>query len=244
MRWLTDIVAFLIMPPAGPLIVLVAGLVLLGRWRRAGIWLASLGAASLWICSMPVFGGGLMRWLEPPPLAPDALAKASAIVVLGGGVVPDSPEYRAPALSPESLVRLRYAARLGRDSALPVLVSGGSPYGGPPEAEVMAEVLRTDFAAPPRWLESGSATTAENAAGAYAILAPEKRTRIVLVTTAWHMPRAERAFRRAGFEVIPAPTGYRGARELRLIDFVPTSAGLSQTRVALWELAGMLWYSM
>ncbi len=243
MKVVTDVVAFLILPPAGPLIALVVGLALAARRRRLGLWLASLAAAVLWVCSLPVVGVSLVHWLEPPPLAPGALAGASAIVVLGGGVIPDSPEYRAPALSSASLVRLHYAVRLGRDSALPVLVSGGSPYGGPPEGEVMAQVLRADFALAPRWVEKTSATTAEAAKAAFALLAPEGRKRIALVTTAWHMRRSARAFASAGFEVIPAPTGYVGSRGVRFVDFLPSAGGFSQTRIALWELAGILWYS-
>ena len=189
-------------------------------------------------------GNGLLRFLEPPPLAARELHTAQAIVVLGGGLIVDSPEYGADVPVPEALARLRYAAQLARDSRLPVLLAGGNPYGVQmAEAHAMASALR-ELVLEPRWVETGSLTTAENAAGAYALLAPERRLRIVLVTSAWHMPRAERAFRRAGFEVVPGPTSYAPRVPLRAADFLPSAWGLGQTRTALWEMLGLAWYRL
>lgn len=185
-----------------------------------------------------------MRALEPPPAAGSDIASAQAIVVLGGGVIERSPEYGEAVVGSESLVRLRYAARLARETRIPVLVSAGNPYGEVPEAEAMARALKTDFAVEARWIEKGSATTAANAVLSYAMLAPEGRTRIALVTTAWHMPRAARAFRGAGFDVVPAPTAYLPPRDWLALDFVPSSEGLRLTRIALWELLGMAWYAL
>ncbi len=60
--------------------------------------------------------------------------------------------------------RLRYAARLAKTSALPVLISGGLHYGRPPsEAALMANALLQDFGVPTRWQEGLSRTTWENA---------------------------------------------------------------------------------
>ena len=65
-------------------------------------------------------------------------------------------------------------------------------------------------------METGSINTRENALDSYGLLAPRGIRRIILVTSALHMPRAAVAFRKAGFDVIPAPadfvTGWGGAR--------------------------------
>ena len=245
-REITDVVALLMLPPCGPLLLIVCAAVLAWRHRRILASLVGvLAFAALWVSSLGVVGQHLLRSLEPPPAAESTLATARAIVVLGSSRVQGSPEYGEDVVNGEGLVRLRYAARLARRLNLPILVTGGMPYGGgQSEGRAMAEVLETDFRTPARWIEEQSARTAENASRAFAMLRPEGRTRIALVTSAWHMRRAERAFAKAGFEVVPAPTGYMSRGETQILDWIPSSGGLSATRAALWELLGMAWYRL
>ena len=245
-RELTDAIAALFLPPASPLLLVALGAVLAWRRRlRGGAALAAFGAALLWLACLPVVGLSLVRLLEPPPAAEASFAGAQAIVVLGAVRIQDSPEYADDVPGPESLARVRYAARLARGTGLPVLVAGGKPYGGRrSEGEAMARVLQEDFQIPVRWIESESRTTAENAMRAIAILQPEKRTRVIVVTSAVHMPRSKLAFRKAGFDVVPAPTAYASRAEFRLVDWLPGSNGLSATRAALWELVGIAWYRL
>lgn len=239
MKVWTDFIAFLILPPAGPLIVLVLGLLLLRRKPGLGRTLAVVGAIVLWVCCTGVFGNSLLRGLEAEPVQEAALAGVQAVVVLGGGLVPASPEYGEDAVGGDTLARLRFAARLAKRLDRPVLVSGGQPYGTRPEADAMAEAL-AEMGVHARWKEASSTTTAENAARSAQVMGGAKR--IALVTSAWHMPRARRAFAQAGFDVVAAPTGYVTRRTLRPSDLLPGATGLSQTRLALWEGLGMLWY--
>ena len=245
-REITDAIAALLLPPAAPLLLVAIGAVLAWRRRmRAGAALAALGAVLLWLACLPVVGVSLVRLLEPPPASEASLAGAQAIVVLGAGRIEASPEYQADVANGEALGRLRYAARLVRKTGLPVLVSGGKPYGGLlSEGATMAHVLEEDFRVPVRWIEGDSHTTAQNAAMAFALLQPEGRTRIALVTSATHMRRAELAFRKAGFDVAPAPSVYASRGEPRLIDWLPSSGGLAATRAALWEMLGTAWYRL
>jgi uncharacterized SAM-binding protein YcdF (DUF218 family) len=245
LRELTDPLALLLLPPAAPLLLLAFGAILARRRKVAGLTLAFLSFAALWVSSLEVVGYSLLHRLEPPPVARPALANATAIVVLGATRIHDSPEYGEDTAGTQALARLRYAAHLARETGLPILVSGGKPYGGSlAEGEVMARVLQRDFNTPVKWIEDRSTTTAENAAQSFAILQPAGHTRIALVTSAWHMPRAERAFRKAGFDVISAPTAYTSRRESKLSDWIPSAEGLYATRVALWELLGMIWYQL
>jgi uncharacterized SAM-binding protein YcdF (DUF218 family) len=245
LRELTDPLALLLLPPAGPLLLLALGAILARRRIRLGVTLGVLGFATLWLSSLEGIGYSLLRRLEPPPVSKAALANATAIVVLGALRIHDSPEYGEDTAGTQALARLRYAARLARTTGLPILVSGGKPYGGAlPEGEVMARVLQQDFNTPVKWIEDRSTTTAENAAQSFALLQPAGHTRIALVTSAWHMPRAERTFRKAGFDVIPAPTAYTSRRESRLTDWLPSAEGLYATHVALWELLGAAWYRL
>jgi uncharacterized SAM-binding protein YcdF (DUF218 family) len=244
-REITDPLALLLLPPAGPLLLLALGAILARRRKRLGFALGLLGFAALWLSSLEGIGNSLIRKLEPPPASKAALANATAIVVLGAMRIHDSPEYGEDTAGSLVLARLRYAARLARTTGLPILVSGGKPYGGSlPEGEIMAGVLQQDFNTPVKWIEDRSTTTAENAAQSFAILQPLGHTRVALVTSAWHMPRAERAFHKAGFDVVPAPTAYTSRRESKFTDWLPSAEGLYATRVALWEMLGAAWYKL
>ncbi|MBU3735724.1 MAG: YdcF family protein, partial [Methylobacterium sp.] len=138
----------------------------------------------------------------------------------------------------------RYAARLHRVTGLPVLVTGGRPEGGAAEAVLMAEALRTDFGIRPRWVERTSQNTADNARFSRDLLHPPGIDRVVLVTHGWHMRRAAATFAKAGFTVFPAPTmRYAGHPQQRL-DLLPSAIGLMQSRTALHEWLGWLWYGL
>jgi uncharacterized SAM-binding protein YcdF (DUF218 family) len=244
-REFTDPVALLLLPPAGPLLLLALGAILWRRRKHVGLTLVLLGFAALWLSSLEIVGHSLIRTLEPPPVSQSELANASAIVVLGGARIQASPEYGEDTVSPQPLARLRYAARLARSSGLPILVTGGKPYGGTlSEGEAMARALKQDFNTPATWIEDRSNTTSENATLSFAILQPTGRTRIALITSAWHMPRARLAFRTAGFDVIAAPTSYYSRHDAKVTDWLPSAEGLYATRVALWELIGVVWYKL
>jgi uncharacterized SAM-binding protein YcdF (DUF218 family) len=244
-REFTDPLALLLLPPAGPLLALALGAILRRRRKYLGLTIGLLGFTALWLSSLEVVGNYLIRTLEPPPAAESELANAKAIVVLGAMRIHASPEYGEDTVGSQTLARLRYAARLARATGLPILVTGGKPYGGSlSEGEAMARALKQDFNTPARWIEERSTTTAENASLSFAILQPEGRTRIALVTSAWHIPRARLAFRKAGFDVIAAPTAYTSGRSPNITDWLPSADGLYVTRVALWELVGMAWYKL
>lgn len=247
---LTQLIHLLLLPPGLQCLLGLAALVLAWRGRR---WLATASAVaallSLYLLSTPMGAGLLSRPLEARvPVLKDlsqlAPAGYQAIVVLGGGRMPLAPEYQhQDVASPLVLVRLRYAARVQRASGLPVLVTGGMPLSGQrPEAALMAESLRDDFGVPVRWLESRSRTTGENAGFTAAILQPLGIRRIVLVSHAWHLPRAIADFEREGFVVLPAPTHFSTEAEgCSFIErWTPQHESLGDSRRALHEWLGLL----
>jgi uncharacterized SAM-binding protein YcdF (DUF218 family) len=70
-------------------------------------------------------------------------------------------------------------------------------------------------------------------------------TRVALVTEAYHMLRAEGAFRKAGIEVIAAPTGFRAADfQGRPSDFLPNHKAIQYSDEALREWVAIAWYSI
>jgi uncharacterized SAM-binding protein YcdF (DUF218 family) len=203
------LVSVLLLPPMLPAVLILWGVLAIRRSRTLGLSFIWAGLVVLILLSTPVTVNLLTAPLESIPVFDQAAAKrAGAIVILGGGQRRKSQEYHFAVPTRLTLERLQYGSRLARQTGLPVLVTGGAGRAETPEAVVMAESLKTDFSLTPRWLEAESRDTAENAAFSARILHAESIRRIVLVTHAAHMRRAQAEFEAAGLEVIPAPTAF------------------------------------
>ena len=158
-----------------------------------------------------------------------------------------APEYGGDTAGERTLLRLRYGALLAKRFDLPLLVTGGRPKDATrTEAAVMAEILEREFTVKVRWQEGESRNTAENASKSAAILRDAGVRRIVLVTQAFHMPRAVRLFRAAGLEVVPAPTQFKTAANSPLgpLDLLPQSNALRNSYFALHEWLGIAWLAL
>jgi uncharacterized SAM-binding protein YcdF (DUF218 family) len=142
------------------------------------------------------------------------------------------------------LERVRYAARLAKASGLPLLISGGLHYGAPPsEAALMADVLARDYGVRVRWQEGLSRTTWENATYSADILHKEGITRVLLVTQAWHSPRARWCFEQVGLQVLSAPMGFLGVANGRPAGgWLPEGKALWQNGLLLNEAVGLWAY--
>lgn len=110
----------------------------------------------------------------------------------------------------------------------------------------MRDLLTQEFGVPVRWFDEQARTTAGNAREAAKLLQASGVQRVVLVTSAFHMPRAQRVFEQAGLQVLPAPTGYYGYRDgpFSWADLVPSGDGLRVSYVALREMAAGLMYRL
>lgn len=243
MFFLKKLLTALCLPPLGPLLLAVLGLALLRRRRGLAKACIGSGLGALFLLSLPLVGNALLRTHESfPPLSANALARAQAIVVLGGGSYYAAPEYGGDTLGAASLERVRYAAWLYRHGPLPILVSGGAPFGGRAEAESMQQVLGGEYGVPVRWVETLSRDTAENAALSAPLLHQADVQRIVLVSHAWHLPRAKSAFEAQGFTVLPAPTAFTTASPSLFEELLPSGKALNNSRLALHEWLGRLLY--
>lgn len=239
---LKKILTGLLLPPASLLLLILCGLLLARsagpRRRRIGFCLAWLGGLSLLVLSLAGVGNALVFSLQThPPLGAQGLQRAQAIVVLGAGVYRNAPEYGGDTVSRYALERVRYAARLARQSGLPLLLTGGSVFGGDPEAALMRDCLEKEFGVPVRWVETRSRDTGENAALSAALLQAEGIQRIALVSHAWHMRRALPLFENQGLEVIAAPTIFHHRTDWSAFEsWLPTAGEM--TRIAAHEWLG------
>ncbi|MGA7595389.1 MAG: YdcF family protein [Gallionella sp.] len=251
MSWfVTNSIAAFLLPPLSLLCLLGLGIFLLyHRPRAAKILLFGVFGLS-WIASTPYFAEGALHLLEAQTVPLDSArangqpVAADAIVILGGGTYFRAPEYAGQdTVADATLARLRYGAKLQRETGKPILVTGGNPLGNRiPEAQQMRNSLEQDFRVPVRWTEDASDTTFENARNSFRILHQAGKIRIYLVTHGWHMPRAAAAFRRAGFEVVEAPTAFTTRYRTDLLTFLPRAESLRDSKIFMHEVIGLLWY--
>lgn len=233
--YLKTIFRQLVLPPAGPLLLAIAGLLLLQRRPRLGRTLVAIGLGSLWLLATPVIAGAITRLAEHyPALDLARLDGAQAIVILGGGGARTwAPEYRGPAASAELLEKLSYGAYLARHTGLPILVTG---YGI--EADAMRATLRQNFDLTPRWIDAQAFDTYENARNAAAMLKRDRIERIILLTRATHMRRSVNEFSATGLAVVPAPIGIHTHEPTHAWDFIPSTEGLRMSYEVFYELVG------
>jgi uncharacterized SAM-binding protein YcdF (DUF218 family) len=231
----------LVLPPTGPLLLAVAGLLLLGRGRRLGRTLAWLGVGTLLALSLPVVSLVLQRAADGYPVFdPARAARAQALVILGSGVRRNAREFGGDTLGLYTLERVRYGARLARQTGLPVLVSGGVVRKGAAEADLMRASLTGEFGVAVRWVENRSRDTHENAQRSAAILLPAGVRTVVLVAHSVDMRRCVAEFAAAGIAAIPAPIGLPHRGDEGVMDYLPGIAALNGSYRALYEMTGEL----
>ena len=242
----------LVLPPGSLLIILALAFMLVRG--TLGRLLLFIGWSALLAMSLPALAMPMIAALEQhPAIVPTAVADtgAEAIVVLGGDIYSDAPEYGAHTLGPRSLERVRYTAWLHRQTGLPIYIAGGEGRHapGPP----MQRVLIEEFGVPVTRMEEDSRTTWENAEVITPLLRADGIHHVLLVTNAWHMARAVTVFEREGLRVTPAPTyfihrapgDYGGKpRRGRLSDWLPQATAFANSSYAVHEWLGQVYYDL
>lgn len=203
------------------------------------------------------------RWVSDALVAslerqnlPPYLPSAEAIVILGGGsysAIPPRPMIEVS----EAGDRVLYGAKLYREGKAPLLIVTGGRITwlsqGQPEAKDMASLLEF-FGVPPRAIveEPLSLNTYENGVNVKKILEARGIKQVLLVTSAFHMPRSKLIFQKLGIDVIAAPTDFRievGQTEqftlgTILINLIPNVDSLAQTTLVLKEYLGIFLYAI
>ena len=253
---LAKVLWFLLQPSSLMVGAVIAGAALMAtRWRRLARVLLWGGSLALVAGGLSPLGDALIRPLEYRFEAPDLErvgVSIAGIIVLGGGA--DQQATGTPQIAGLNEAAERYTEAVALARRLPgarLVFAGGS--GGlitadPPEAETAGRLFEALGVASDRiTLETASRDTYENALFTARMLKPGPNQRWLLVTSAWHMPRAMGCFRRVGFAVEPWPVDYRTARAfdvtrmhtsipegLRRIDFIAKE----YVGLAVYYLAG------
>jgi uncharacterized SAM-binding protein YcdF (DUF218 family) len=236
----------LVMPPTGFVVLILIGLLLASGRRRFGRRLTWISLIALILFGMPVVSYSMLLALESGlPLTPPPDHPPQAIVVLGAEVIRTHQEKLGIRPGLLTLDRLRTAAALHRRTGLPILVTGGTTQPDTPAVGlVMEQSLKDDFQAPPRWVESKSIDTWENARFSADILRAEGITSVYVVTHSWHMRRAVLAFQGTGLTVTAAPTSFDDPLGPDLDDFLPRASGWQTGYFAIHEWIGYAWYKL
>jgi len=232
--YVKSILRNLILPPAGLLILAFVGLLLSRRQRRLGNALIATSLGLIWLGSLPAVANWLQRQAERyPPLDLSKPLDAQAIVILAGGSERMAPEYGGLAIAGDTLERVDYGAYIARRTSLPVLVTWSNS-----EAGAMRATLIRNLNITPRWVDSRSGDTFDNARFSARLLHADRVNRIILVTTSTHEWRAVHEFMAAGLQVVPAPVGSLIPQQLQLYSFVPAVGALMHSHEAVYELIG------
>jgi uncharacterized SAM-binding protein YcdF (DUF218 family) len=205
-----------------------------GPRRRIGARIIAGGAVLAYLASTSLVGDALLAPLEGqyPAFESTQAIGLRDIVVLGSGYRPHDRIPVTGALDADGLARIVEGVRLARlrpDARL--LVSGGAPPGSMPSAwgyaQMAAElgIERSALIVMDRALD-----TAQEAREVSALLG---HSPFILVTSAYHLPRAMRLMRRAGANPVAAPTGHM--LRAQRIGLIPGSRGLCETEAALHE---------
>jgi len=248
---LSKAVSQLLLPPGGVILLALLGLIFYKRfWGRLLIFLALL---LFWLLSTEPVRDTLLNPLEQAyaPLQTEQLPadEKLAIVLLGGGLYEKAPEYEGrDSLSSFAMMRTLYAADLALKTGFDVYPSGGAVLSTTtePEGAVMQRWLkRFGVAESAIHIEAAARSTWENAINIKAKLAEQDVSTVILVTTAWHMPRSVWSFESQGLKVIAAPCDYKVEREpYDLRSYLPRWNVFSESCDGLHEYLGLLWYRL
>ncbi|AWN51241.1 YdcF family protein [Methylobacterium sp. 17Sr1-1] len=245
---LSKVLWFLTAPSNLLLLLVLAGAGLALRWRRLGLCLVAAAGLALLVGGLSPLGSFAFRPLEERfPAFRDDGAPVAGIVVLGGGIETGLSATRGQMLLNEAGERLVALGDLARRYPQATLVfAGGSGRltgdGGVSESRILRRHAASLGVAPERiTYDEKSRNTHENAVFSAELAKPKPGERWLLVTSAWHMPRAMGCFRRAGYTVTAYPVDYRTAPRRNSIH-ATAGDGLFEVDIAVREWLGLVAY--
>ena len=226
-------------------------LLVISRWRRAALVMLWLGLLVLGLLGFEALPHALLRPLENQyPVPSAAVVDRHVGMVVLGGATQHPRSYQAHAQVPLGEAAERMSVPVGllrQHPKLALVFSGGEGRlraTGVTEAElarVFYQEQGVDLARVT--LEAGSRTTRENARQVAALLGARCQEPWLLVTSAWHMPRAMAEFESAGCRVTPFPVDFRSGASTDWSDYA-LARSLLQWQTALHEWLGLAVYAL
>jgi uncharacterized SAM-binding protein YcdF (DUF218 family) len=239
-------------------VFLLFSLLMLWKRPRVAAMAIALALTVLLVSGNAWVSHSLVRSLEWQNLPLAEIPSSEAIVVLGGATKSATPPRPGVDLN-ETGDRVIYAAQLYRQKKAPIIILSGGRIdwrgSGSSESADMATIL-TSIGIPTEAIvqEPDSLNTYENAVNVRKILADRGIRRVLLVTSAMHMPRSLLIFKRQGIDVIPAPTDFlisqgeieelASTPKAAILNLFPDSDNLQQFTSAVKEYIGTVVYRL
>ena len=247
---LSKILGFFALPSNVLITIGIAGLVLLcTRLRRLASWLVVTSVALIAVAGLSPLGNALILPLEQRfPSWDPSRGAPNGIVVLGGAISLDVSAARGAVALNEAAERITATVELARRYPnARIIFSGGNNFllaSDAVEAAIAVQEFEALGIAHERiTAEEQSRNTIENAVFSRLLANPQPGERWILVTSAYHMPRAIAAFRAAGFPIEAYPVDWRARGPVdALTPFPSLGDGLRRTDTAVREWVGLLAY--
>ena len=235
-----------------PIIVSPLGLIIIllffGVFRKRMLP-SMIALIILIILSLPIVSGQLIKLLEQNyrPTTPNETARADTVIVLSGMVTliekNDGIHYEFSEAVDRIFAGINLL-KIGKAQKI-ILTRGKLPWSvGDPEGEFLAEFIQSQGINPNRILLSEIVQNTNDEAKAISRMLP-KDSEVILVTSAFHMPRAVKVFQNQNLKVIPYAVDFRSsAQEINIIDFLPQASAFKDSNFYFREIIGRAYYSI
>ncbi len=234
----------IIVSPLGFIIILL----ILGIFRKKMLP-SVIGLMILMILSLPVVSGQLIKFLEQnyTPTNPSEIVSAETVIVLSGMVKPIEHNNGVQYEFSDAVDRIFAGINLlkiGKAQKI-VLTRGKLPWSiGVPEGEFLAEFIQSQGIDPNRILLTEIVQNTNDEANAISKMLP-KNSKVILVTSAFHMPRAEKVFQNQNLKVVPYAVDFRSSnKKIKFLDFLPQATAFKDSNFYFREIIGRAYYSL
>jgi len=233
----------LIVSPLGLLISLMLLAILLRRQ-----WPVYWALLILLVCSFPLTARSIWVGLESEYQyqPPTTLPKADAVLVLSGmlGGFATQDGYVTEWSDPDRFFVGLQLVNLGKADRL-IFTRGQMPWSdSPPEGEMLKQkALEMGISSDQILLTSIVSNTAEESLAVKELMVEYGLTKIILVTSSFHLPRAKLLFDKAGVDTYPYPTDFKAAsRDVTWLHFIPSADAFRDTSNGIREYIGRFYY--
>ena len=236
-----------ILPLLASPLSLVIFLILIGVTFKKRI-ISIIGLTILVFCSLPIISNKLITFLEKDyqPIQISNIERADGIVVLSGMLKQIKNGYYIKYEFDEKVDRIIAGIDLFKNKKAPILIltRGKLPWTkGKPEGEYLKNFAVARGVAEENIILTDEAQNTEEEAIVIKKLMPNKNSKIILVTSAFHMSRAEKIFKKKNINVTPYPVDFiNTVTETTIMDFLPSSYALNKTSIFVREIIGRIYY--